>query len=289
MIQHAGRFAPSPTGSLHQGSLLASTASYLDARARGLQWWLRIDDLDTPRVAPGAEDAIRKTLDAHALHWDGPVIHQSGHIARYEAALATLSAQGLLFYCTCTRAMLADETIYPGSCRHRTAPVAGAAIRVLVEDRPVRFHDLVRGDQEEVLARTCGDFVVRRRDGQIAYQLATAVDDGSEAISHVVRGGDLLDNTARQIYLMERLGLTVPSYAHLPVLVDASGQKLSKQTHAPAVVDDRASANLLVVFRYLGLDPPAEARHWSPAVLLDWAIPRFDLKRVQAASVTARD
>lgn len=288
MIQHAGRFAPSPTGPLHQGSLLAATASYLDAQARRLQWWLRIDDLDTPRVAPGAEAAIRQTLHAHDLHWDGPVLHQRDRIPDYEAALETLSDQGLLFYCTCTRQMLAGEPIYPGTCRRQTAPVAGAALRIRVDDQPIRFHDLIRGDQVAVLTRTCGDFVVRRRDGQIAYQLATAVDDGGGAISHVIRGGDLLDNTARQIYLMQRLGLTVPSYGHLPVLVDASGQKLSKQTHAPAIDDERATANLLAIFHVLGLTPPNDAGHWTPATLLAWAVPRFDLRRVRTGAITAR-
>jgi len=289
MIHQAGRFAPSPTGPLHQGSLLAAVASYLDARACSLDWWLRIDDLDTPRVAPGSEDAIRRTLEAHALCWDGPVVRQSEHIGLYEAALEVLSDQGRLFYCTCTRQMLAGHSVYPGTCRHRTSPLAGAAVRIRVDDQPVRFQDLIHGDQTERLSRTCGDFVIRRRDGQIAYQLATAVDDGSEVITHVVRGGDLLDNTARQIFLMQHLGLSVPGYAHLPILVDAAGQKLSKQTYAPAVDDARPTANLLAVFRYLGLIPPSDAPRWSPRGLLDWAVPHFDLGRLRGGPVTVRD
>lgn len=288
MIPHAGRFAPSPTGPLHHGSLLAATASFLDARGHNLQWWLRIDDLDTPRIAAGAETAIQKTLEAHALCWDGPLIRQSEHVDRYEAALASLSDRNLLFYCTCTRQMLTDEPVYPGTCRWRTRPTAEAAVRVLVDDRTIRFRDLIHGDQAECLARTCGDFVVRRRDGQIAYQLATAVDDGNEAISRVIRGGDLLDNTARQLHLMRALGLNAPDYAHLPVLVDDKGQKLSKQTHAPAVDDHRPTANLLAVFDVLGLMPPREASDWSPEALLQWAVPRFDLKRIPAGSVRFR-
>lgn len=288
MIQHAGRFAPSPTGPLHHGSLLAATASYLDARAQQMQWWLRIDDLDTPRVVPGSETAILKTLEAHALHWDGPLVRQSERVERYEAALAVLSARELVFYCTCSRQMLADAPVYPGTCRRRTQPTADAAIRVLVDDRTIRFRDLIHGTRIEQLGRTCGDFVVRRRDGLIAYQLATAVDDGSEAISRVVRGGDLLDNTARQIHLMQALGLSVPDYAHLPVLLDESSRKLSKQTHAPAVDDDRPTANLLAIFGVLGLMAPQEASRWSPETLLDWAVPRFDLRRIRAGSVRFR-
>jgi len=289
MIHQAGRFAPSPTGPLHQGSLLAAVASYLDARACDIGWWLRIDDLDAPRVVPGSEGAILRTLETHALCWDGPVVRQSEHIGRYQAALGVLSDQGRLFYCTCTRQTLAGQTVYPGTCRHRTTPLAGAAVRIRVDDQPVRFQDLIHGDQTEQLSETCGDFVIRRRDGQIAYQLATAVDDGSEDITRVVRGGDLLDNTARQIFLMQHLGLSVPSYAHLPILVDAAGQKLSKQTYAPAVDDDRPTANLLAVFRHLGLIPPADASRWSPRRLLDWAVPQFDLGRLRGGLVTVGD
>ncbi len=288
MIQHAGRFAPSPTGPLHHGSLLAATASYLDARRQGLQWWVRIDDLDSPRVASGAEDSILRTLDAHGLHWDGPVQRQSLHIDRYEAALTELSRQKLLFYCSCSRQTLADAQVYPGTCRHRHRPVADTAIRVRVDEAPIRFHDLIHGDQSEILSRSCGDFVVRRRDGFIAYQLATAVDDGSDAITRVVRGGDLLDNTARQIYLMQHLGLQVPTYAHLPVLVDSHGRKLSKQTSAPALNDRNAAANLLAVFPFLGLNPPAGTREWSPGELLDWGAVEFDLARIPPGSATFR-
>ncbi|HEY5644738.1 MAG TPA: tRNA glutamyl-Q(34) synthetase GluQRS [Pseudomonadales bacterium] len=288
MTSAAGRFAPSPTGPLHHGSLLAAAASYLDARSRGLQWWLRIDDLDTPRVAEGAESAILSSLAAHGLHWDGPVRRQSEQVDRYLAALNELSVQQLLFYCTCSRQQLADSAVYPGTCRRQRTPVPDAAVRVRVGDDPIRFTDLIHGEQTEILAQSCGDFVVRRRDGLVAYQLATAVDDGSDEVVRVVRGGDLLDNTARQIFLMRRLGLAEPAYAHLPVLVDDRGQKLSKQTNAAALDNTRPAANLLAVFDPLGLNPPPQAERWTPAELLAWGTREFALERIRPGSVTFR-
>ncbi|MGD8415849.1 MAG: tRNA glutamyl-Q(34) synthetase GluQRS [Pseudomonadales bacterium] len=281
----AGRFAPSPTGPLHAGSLLAATASYLDARSRGERWLLRIDDLDRPRVARGAESRILATLEAHGLSWDGPVIRQRDRIQAYRSALDTLAGKGLLFYCTCSRKMLAGQPVYPGTCRGHSAPRRNAAVRVRVDDHQIRFDDLIAGRCNDHLRTSCGDFVVRRRDGIIAYQLATAVDDGSEEITRVVRGGDLLDNTARQIFLMECLGLSVPVYAHLPVLVDGKGRKLSKQTGAPPVDDHRPTANLLAAFAHLALDPPPEAAGWSPARLLEWGTARFDVRRIPGGEV----
>lgn len=285
MIQPAGRFAPSPTGPLHSGSLLAAVASFLDARSRGQRWLVRIDDLDAPRNVPGSDTAILNSLEAHGLHWDGPVIRQSQHLSRFESAIDTLAARGQIFYCTCSRSQLRGKTRYPGTCREHRAPRGNAAIRVRVDTTPVRFDDLIEGPQSEVLAETCGDFVIRRRDGYIAYQLATAVDDGDEAITRVVRGGDLLGNTARQIFLMQRLGLSAPAYAHLPTLVGSDGAKLSKQTRAPALDDTRPNANLLAVLPHLGLKPPADAGDALPAELLAWAMPEFSLTRIRGGEV----
>jgi glutamyl-Q tRNA(Asp) synthetase len=284
----AGRFAPSPTGPLHAGSLLAATASYLDARQRGALWLLRIDDLDSFRIVDGAETLILKSLEAHQLHWDGTLTRQSEHGDLYQQALETLSRMGLLFYCTCSRRKLRGSTVYPGRCRGQTTAIADAAIRLQVGEAEVEFHDQVSGPQSERLAASCGDFIVRRRDGLIAYQLATAVDDGQQAISRVVRGGDLLDNTARQVHLMSLLGLSAPTYAHVGTLLATDGKKLSKQTHAPPLNEATASANLLQAFGFLGLSPPADAAGWSPSTILDWGVQHFSLDAVPPGSVIVR-
>jgi glutamyl-Q tRNA(Asp) synthetase len=284
----AGRFAPSPTGPLHAGSLLAATASYLDARGRGALWLLRIDDLDSYRIVDGAETSILKSLEAHQLHWDGTFTRQSERGDLYQQALQALSAMGLLFYCTCSRRDLRGSTVYPGRCRGQATPIPDAAIRLQVGEAEVKFHDQVSGPQSERLAESCGDFVVRRRDGLIAYQLATAVDDGQQAISRVIRGGDLLDNTARQIHLMSLLGLTAPSYAHVGTLLATDGKKLSKQTHAPALDDTIPSANLLKAFGLLGLSPPVDATGWPPSTLLDWGVQHFSLDAVPPGPVIVR-
>jgi glutamyl-Q tRNA(Asp) synthetase len=260
----AGRFAPSPTGPLHLGSLLAATASYLDARANGLAWRVRIDDLDRARNQVGAERDILAALERHGLQWDGVIERQSGRVPRYQAALDRLEAQGLLFYCSCSRKDLAGQPIYPGTCRSQRRPRPGTAIRIRVDDAEIEFDDLVRGPQRDNLARSTGDFVIRRRDGQIAYQLATAVDDGDAAISRVVRGRDLLENTARQIFLMQRLGLQVPQYGHIPLIVNAGGQKLSKQNGAQALDIERPQDNLIRILRALGLQAAGSQRAADP-------------------------
>ncbi len=286
MTSAAGRFAPSPTGPLHFGSLLAATASFLDARQRGERWLLRIDDLDVPRNVPGADDAIRRSLDAHGLHWDGAVIRQSERIERYQSALATLAASGHTFNCTCTRKRLQGLGPYPGYCRDAAHPEGDAAVRVRVDDTIIRFADEVVGEQAEALAESVGDFIIRRRDGLIAYQLATAVDDGQPEITRVVRGLDLLDNTARQIHLMQLLGLSPPTYAHVPMVVHADGQKLSKQTHAAPLDDNRPGDNLRVILPMLGLTPP-EALH-EPAELLRWAAAEFSMAALRAGPSSYR-
>lgn len=285
----AGRFAPSPTGPLHLGSLLAATASYLDAHASGQQWLLRIDDLDVHRNVAGAEDAIMGALDAHGLHWDGPVIRQSERLERYESALQSLVEQDAIFYCQCSRRLLKGQTVYPGTCRARTHIAADCAIRVKVRDTVIGFEDGIQGHQRDALAVLVGDFVVRRRDGLIAYQLATAVDDGSSLIDSVVRGADLLDNTSRQLYLMQLLGLTAPAYAHVPMLTHPDGSKLSKQTFADPVDNLAASDNLARTFAWLGLALPADASRWSCTQLVAWGVDHWRLAGVpRVAALTLR-
>jgi glutamyl-Q tRNA(Asp) synthetase len=241
------------------------------------------------RNQPGAEAEILRALDAHALHWDGPVTRQSEHLERYEAALSDLDRLGLLFYCSCSRRSLQAFDVYPGTCRGHRRYRSDCAIRVLVGNAEVSFTDLIQGPQQARLASSVGDFIVRRRDGLIAYQLATAVDDGATAITRVVRGSDLLDNTPRQLFLMQELGLAVPAYAHVPTLTHPDGAKLSKQTGAAPLDSSRASSNLLRVLGILGIAPAAaDAKGLSPEALLESALARFELGRLPAADVVLR-
>ncbi len=285
----AGRFAPSPTGPLHLGSLLAATASYLDARAQGLAWRVRLDDLDRARNQPGAEREILTALESHGLGWDGPVVRQSEHQGRYRAALDRLAADGRLFYCRCSRSRLAGHRTYPGTCRAHTRPRRDSAARVRVEQTVVEFQDEIQGVQRHDLARETGDFVVLRRDGIVAYQLATAVDDGDPGIIRVVRGRDLLENTPRQVFLMQCLDLPVPVYAHVPLLVNAAGQKLSKQTHAPPLDLSRPRENLRRVLSVLGLAALAEDPPGSCEPLLAEAARRFSVAAVPRGDTTVTE
>ncbi len=276
----AGRFAPSPTGPLHAGSLVTAVASYLSARASGIQWLIRIDDLDGPRNQPGMTQHILNTLNAHNLYPDRAPILQSDRMALYEEALARLQAENQLFYCTCTRKTLPPSGPYPGTCRHRTTPTPETAVRLRVPDVRMTFEDRIQGPQEIDLADV-GDFVVKRRDGIISYHLACAVDDGSREVTEVVRGADLLLETAPQLAVMSLLGGTPPTYAHIPILTNASGQKLSKQTAAAAINPRTPSSNLKQALRALGMEaPPAGNDDWTPQRWLAWGEQRFDLARI---------
>ena len=290
-----GRFAPSPTGPLHFGSLVAALASFLEARRCGGEWLLRIEDLDTPRSVPGATDAILRALDRHGLHWDGPVWYQSQRREGYEAALERLSRAGLAYPCTCTRRELATLSIhasdggpiYPGHCRDGIRqPGRPAAIRLRVTDTPLAFQDAVQGPYAQDLEREVGDFVIRRAAGLFAYQLAVVVDDAAQGITQIVRGGDLLDSTPRQIYLQTLLGLPTPTYAHLPVAVDRRGHKLGKQTGAAPLDLDKPGLALMAALRFLGQNPPFELGGAPPATILAWACTHWRLERVP--SIPAR-
>jgi glutamyl-Q tRNA(Asp) synthetase len=237
---YRGRFAPSPTGPLHFGSLVAALGSYLDAKAHNGEWLVRIEDLDTPRVVPGAADDILRTLERFGLEWDGPVLYQSSRIEAYEAALHDLRRRGLVFPCGCSRKDVGDR--YGGTCR---AGLRGRSDtpswRFRVNDETVEFVDLRLGLQSQNVADYVGDFVLKRADGPFAYQLAVVVDDAFQGITDVVRGEDLLDSTARQILLQRALGLPQPRYRHLPVVLNDTGQKLSKQTGATALDPNRVT------------------------------------------------
>jgi len=275
-----GRFAPSPSGPLHLGSLCTAVASFVDARSRGGRWLVRIDDIDRPRCAPGAAEQILRTLENHALEWDGEILYQQHRLPRYRAALADLARAGLTYRCSCSRSQLADA-VYPGYCRRRP-PAADqpCAIRVIAPARSIVFDDLLQGRFEQRLDRDVGDFIVLRRDGIVAYQLAVVLDDIDQGITHVLRGADLLDNTPRQLLLFEYLHAQSPHYAHIPVLVDRIGRKLSKQTLAPAIDDEQPATNLDLILSLLRHTPPAELRRAPPAELLKWAIGAWDLTRV---------
>jgi len=276
MKRGAGRFAPSPTGPLHLGSLLAATAAFLDARARGDDWYVRLDDLDTDRNQPGASADILRTLEAHGLLWDGPVRYQHQRIEAYEAALDRVARHGHIFYCGCSRREIGRNTRYPGTCRNRVHPTPDCAIRFRVDASAVAFDDLIQGPQRVEAAAVIGDFVIRRRDGIFAYALATAVDDGAGDITRVIRGRDLLPHTAAQLLVMDALGLPRPTYGHLPLIVDAAGQKLSKQTLARALDLAQPVANLRHVLVALGNAAAAEPTD-SCEELLRCAIARWSL------------
>jgi glutamyl-Q tRNA(Asp) synthetase len=261
---YVGRFAPSPTGPLHAGSLAAALASWLDARAHGGQWLLRIEDVDGPRTVPGATESIMDTLRAFGLAWDGEVMVQSTRGEAYADAFDHLAAAGHVYPCACTRREIADsvanlrehaygrELVYPGTCR-AGLPAGRAArawrLRVPVED--IAFDDAVAGRCVQSLAREVGDFVLKRADAQWAYQLAVVVDDAAQGVTHVVRGADLIDSTARQIFLCRLLGVAVPRYLHVPVVTDAAGGKLSKQTLAPALDAGTRDAALAAAWRHI--------------------------------------
>jgi glutamyl-Q tRNA(Asp) synthetase len=285
---YIGRFAPSPTGPLHFGSLVAAVASFLDARAAGGRWLLRMEDLDRPRCEPGAADTILRQLQAYGLHWDGTVLQQSQRDDAYAAALDALKARGAVYPCTCTRSQLAQaprnhegEIVYPGTCRNGLpAGAIARAWRVRVPDVSTRFHDRIHGDLQQNLAHDVGDFIVKRADGLFAYQLAVVVDDAFQGITHVVRGADLLWNTPRQIYLQSLLGLPMPVYAHVPLITNAAGQKLSKQTLAPALPVNGRGAVLAQALAVLGHQPPADLRGADPAGLLAWASTHWHIENV---------
>jgi len=288
MELYRGRFAPSPTGPLHFGSLVAAVGSYLEAKTRGGLWFLRMEDLDPPRERPGAAGAILRALEACGMTWDGEIMYQSRRSAAYAAAFARLQAQGLVYPCACTRREIADSSlnrdgalIYPGTCRNGIAPgKTPRAWRVRVDNTPIDFEDALQGTARQDLASEVGDFVLLRADGLYAYQLAVVVDDAEQGITDVVRGADLLDSTPRQIYLQRLLGLGTPRYLHLPAAVNAAGEKLSKQTRA-APVDERDPVPVLVqVMDFLGQVPPAELRRAPLAEFWRWALAHWDAKRI---------
>ena len=286
MTGYRGRFAPSPSGPLHFGSLVAAVGSYLDARAHGGEWLVRIEDLDPPRTRPGAAERILTDLAAFGMEWDGTVVRQSERFDRYAAAVERLSRAGVLRECLCSRSALArlpenesrppgtaEELFHPATCLPpATYAAPGPALRLRVPPGSIRFDDRSLGPQSVCVAETIGDFVLRRRDGLYAYQLAVVVDDAEQGITDVVRGCDLLSSTARQVLLQRALGLPGVRYLHLPLAVDGGGRKLSKSGDAPAVADRHGPAGQLVaVLHFLGQSPPAALSRAALPDVWDWA------------------
>ncbi len=279
---YRGRFAPTPSGPLHLGSLHTALASWLAARRAGGSWQLRIDDLDRPRCVPGAQDHILRQLEAHGLTWDGAVVLQSTHEAEYRAALQALAERDLVYACDCTRAVLAetqqpgpDGPIYTGTCRERALPLGTrSALRFRTASGEVGWQDNARGAVRRRIPGEAGDFVVRRADGQIAYHLACTMDEHRMQITEVVRGDDLLGSTVHQLQLFAALGFAAPRYTHVPVLIADDGRKLSKQNGAPAIGCDREAAQrqLFAGLQSLRLAPPAALRQEPVATLLRWAL-----------------
>ncbi len=329
---YRGRFAPSPTGPLHFGSLVAAVGSYLDAKHHHGTWLVRMEDLDTPRCVPGAADDILRTLATFGLHSDEPILYQSLRTSAYEKALSQLQASGAVYPCCCTRKEIADSAlhgidgqIYPGTCRNgipegregrawrvrtylqqpvRTERRANARSRSVVNNLPalstphastsaalpptlstngnVIFNDALQGNIIQHLENEIGDFVVKRADGLFAYQLAVTVDDAFQGITHIVRGADLLHSTPRQIYLQQLLSSPTPHYMHLPIAVNAQGEKLSKQTLAQAIGTDNVAATLISVLEFLLQQPPVELRDGRVEEVLSWAVKHWQPKQLQS-------
>lgn len=282
---YIGRFAPSPTGPLHMGSLTAALASYLDAKAQSGLWLMRMEDLDPPREQPGAAKLILQSLLAHGLQWDSDVLWQSQRHKAYQEAIQQICQRELAFYCNCTRKQLQKSRgIYDGHCR-RTPPTThkACALRVKASEQIISFNDKIQGPQTQNLSKETGDFIIQRKDGLYAYQLAVVVDDAYQEVTDIVRGADLLDSSFRQIYLQEALGFIrpghgAPSYAHIALLIKEDGDKLSKQTHAPPLNNAHACSNLLTALTLLNQSlPPLENRN-NISAILNWATAHWQLQ-----------
>lgn len=284
LTMYIGRFAPSPTGPLHLGSLVAATASFLDAKAHHGQWLVRMDDLDKPREVDGAANDILNTLLAYGFEWDGDILYQSQRTHAYQEALDQLKEHNLVYPCTCSRKEIADTSpqmgieglVYPGTCLERAIkPNAPTAWRVKIKRQTISFDDRMQHQQSQNLKKDVGDFVLKRADDLFAYQLAVVVDDSAQQISHIVRGADLLQSTTRQIFLQQKLTLATPTYMHIPVIKNKHGEKLSKQTNASAISTKEVLPNLYQAFTLLNLNPPKSLLIASIRDSWSWAVKQW--------------
>ena len=287
----AGRFAPTPSGPLHFGSLVAALASFCQARAQQARWLLRIEDVDTPRVVSGAADRLQRDLESFGFEWDGPVLRQSDQFEQYRHYLDILLEQGDCFACECSRKTLREQgvasgplgQIYPGKCRNKGLARAGHSIRLSTAGAgEIRFDDVVYGNFGLDLDSQVGDFVLRRVDGVYAYHLAVVVDDALQGIDEIVRGADLLENTCLHLWLQQKLGFARPRYLHIPLVGDARGAKVSKQTGAESLDPAQAPQQLVAALQHLGQSPPAALNAESPEQILDWAVAHWDVAPIPA-------
>jgi glutamyl-Q tRNA(Asp) synthetase len=266
---------------LHLGSLYAAAASFLDARAHGGRWLLRVEDLDKPREVAGATDGILKTLEDFGFEWDGEIVYQSQRVETYRASVRELQSRGLTFACICSRQQLEDDLRYPGTCRaHAPRDGMANATRLKVDGGSITFNDRVQGTFRQDVGAAVGDVILQRRDGIFAYLLAVVVDDAAQGITHVVRGADLLDNTPRQIYVQGQLNLPQPVYAHVPVLMEDDGAKLSKSRRSLRLEQSAPLEQLLSVFSLLGLNVPQAGEFCATRDAWQWAIAQWSVDRV---------
>jgi glutamyl-Q tRNA(Asp) synthetase len=285
---YIGRYAPSPTGPLHFGSLVAAVASYLDARSHDGRWLLRMEDLDKPREMPGAADDILRMLEAYGFEWDGSILYQSERHDRYQSVLDRLIAADWVYPCNCSRREVTEIAragiegpVYPGTCRNGLSHKRAArAWRFKTEAAHLVFKDQIQGMFDHRMQQDVGDFILKRADGQFAYQLAVVVDDADQGITHVVRGADLLNSTSRQILLQYSLHLPSPHYAHIPVVAGPDGQKLSKQTGAQAITQSNANLMLVNAMRFLGMNTPDELEMETLDAIWNWAKLHWHLEAV---------
>lgn len=277
-VEYRGRFAPSPTGPLHFGSLLAALASYLEAKTRGGKWLLRIEDLDPPREDPTATQHILSTLESYGLEWDESEWFQSQRSAAYQEALEQLIEADLAFPCQCSRKQLQGK-LHNGVCE--VDLTQDSAWRLLSPDHSVHFEDALQGPQQTQASEQIGDFVIRRRDQLWSYQLAVVVDDHEQRISHVVRGIDLIDSTPKQLLLQQAFQMPHPGYAHLPVATESNGQKLSKQNLALPIQADKSGNTLIEALNWLKLTPPDELRGTGNQSVISWAIQNWSIQKLQ--------
>ena len=280
---YIGRFAPSPTGPLHFGSLVAALASYLDARHQNGRWLVRMEDIDPPREQPGAADRILKALEAYGMPWDGEVLYQSQRSADYEAAIEKLFQSDAIYPCTCSRKQLQlYHGVYPGLCRGKTdIPDTPYALRLNCHDKQLTFNDLIQGQQTFDM-KALGDFIVKRKEKLYAYQLAVCVDDDYQGVTHIVRGYDLIDSTPRQICLQSVLGMETPVYAHIPVIIQNNGDKLSKQNLAPELPLDEPRPLLIKALQALQQNPPSDLAEVSVEDIVQWGIENWCLGQISS-------
>ncbi len=282
---YKGRFAPSPTGAVHFGTLVAAVASYLQAKKNNGEWLIRMEDVDTTRKVEGSDKNILNTLEAFGFEWHGEVLYQSAQTEHYEIALAELMQQSLVFPCTCSRKLLSEtgSEIYPGTCRtHKLPEKKPHALRLLAKNTDIHFIDRVMGKQSQKIKQQCGDFVIKRRDGLFAYQLAVVVDDALQGITEIVRGTDLLDSTACQIYLQQQLNYATPNYCHLPLAVDKHHNKISKSEGAAKVNHKNREQWLYKALNFLGQNPPSELINTDIDSIWQWAIRNWKISNVPA-------